>query len=496
MRKFSRWGGPIALSIALAATAACAATPVPMSTLEETIDAWCPPAARQRCEWPASQSSSPLERAVDAYVEPLVETNNFYGVVLIAQGDEVLVGKGFGLASIELGAPHTPESVFHIASVSKPFTATAILLLAERGLIDLEAPLSDLLPDYPNADRLTIRDLLLHTSGIPDINVQPVYQELSLHRQTPADLVDAFKDLPLAFEPGSRFSYSNSNYNLLALIIERTSGMSYGEFLDREFFTPLALSHTGHPGEAQDVIPHMVDGYLPVDRIGLARAPWLDWTAKTGNGSLYSTASELHTWVRAFFGGELLTSETMETALADQLTDVEVGGLVNNLGYVWGSVEHLGRRRHHFIGRSPGFSATLLYYPSDELTIIVLSNTYSLASVPAANAFAAMVFNEPYEAPSLSAEPPPSETIARVVGDYQFGADAPVPNMTLSIVAREGHLFVETDFPGIPPSALLPESDLRFLMRSYWLPLTFVAEPDEDATAFDLFGARATRVDR
>src|SRR5690606_30712058 len=106
------------------------------------------------------------------------------------------------------------------ASVSKPFTAAAVMLLHQRGLVDLKAPLSQILPEYPNGDRLSLHHLLLHTSGIPDINVQPAYAELSRGHRTPSDLVAAFKDLPLLFEPGARFQYSNSNYVLLALVIE------------------------------------------------------------------------------------------------------------------------------------------------------------------------------------------------------------------------------------------------------------------------------------
>src|SRR3954463_10867787 len=108
-----------------------------------------------------------LEDRVDGFLNPLVQTNNFYGAVFIARGNRVLLKKGYGLASVEHGVPNTADSVFHIASVSKPFTATAVLLLAQRGLVDLKAPLSKILPDYPNGARLTLHHLLLHTSGIP-----------------------------------------------------------------------------------------------------------------------------------------------------------------------------------------------------------------------------------------------------------------------------------------------------------------------------------------
>ena len=127
-----------------------------------------------------TDESRKLENQVAGFLDPLVQTNNFYGAVFIARGDRVLLNRGYGLASVEHTVPNTAESIFQIASVSKPFTATAVLLLAQRGLVDLKAPLSKILPDYPNGARLTLHHLLLHTSGIPDINVQPVYAQLSL----------------------------------------------------------------------------------------------------------------------------------------------------------------------------------------------------------------------------------------------------------------------------------------------------------------------------
>jgi CubicO group peptidase (beta-lactamase class C family) len=269
-------------------------------------------------EQPISSGEQPgsLAQVVDRYFAPLVETNNFYGAVFAARGDEVLVHKGYGWASIELAVPNSAESVFHIASVSKPITAAAVMLLSERGLVDLNAPLSRILSDYPNGDRLSLHNLLLHTSGIPDINVQPVYADLSHSHRTPAELVDAFKNLPLMFEPGARFQYSNSNYNLLALVIERVSGMSYGEFLEKEIFGPLEMDHTAHPERDATIVPHLVEGYAPIGRSELERAPWINWTVKTGNGSLYSTGEDLAKWVRGFFGGQILSPATLNHAAA------------------------------------------------------------------------------------------------------------------------------------------------------------------------------------
>lgn len=176
---------------------------------------------------PAQAADAGFARQVDAYLAPLLRTNNFSGTVLVARGDEVVFHKGYGQASIEHGVRNTPATVFQIASVSKPFTSAAIMLLKDQGKLDLRAPLSAVLPGYPGADKLTIHHLLTHTSGIPNINDFDDYDEIQRRPHSPASLVALFKDKPLEFEPGTRYGYSNSNYNLLALIVEKVSGREY-----------------------------------------------------------------------------------------------------------------------------------------------------------------------------------------------------------------------------------------------------------------------------
>jgi CubicO group peptidase (beta-lactamase class C family) len=447
---------------------------------------------------PEAQTTSPqraLEREIDRYFAPLVATNNFYGTVYVIRGGDVLADKGYGWASIELGVPNTSDSVLQIASVSKPFTAAAIMLLEQRGLVDLQAPLAKILPEYPNGDRLTLHHLLLHTSGIPDINVQPAYAELSHAHRTPAELVAAFEHLPLLFDPGARFQYSNSNYNLLALVIERVSGMTYGEFIRREIIEPLDLRHTGHPDSAETIIPKSVEGYLPVGRSELARAPWIDWTVKTGNGSLYSTAADLAKWVRGFFAGGLLAPETLALATAPRLENIGIDSMRGDLSYTWSIGRLLDRRKVWFAGRSPGFAAAVSYFPDEDLAIVVLSNTYSLVTTQAADAIAAMALGAPYAVPQIDDAPLPPETAKRWVGTYQFGERAPVPRMKMRVTEQDGRLTLEPDFAQMAPSALLPAGDGTFILRSYWMQVTFDAEPNAAAKALTLFGARAERVE-
>ncbi|HZA98218.1 MAG TPA: serine hydrolase domain-containing protein, partial [Gemmatimonadales bacterium] len=190
---------------------------------------------------PASPDSAApaLEQRIDRFVRPYAASNNFTGVILVRRGGRVQLEQGYGMANYELGVPNTGFSRFHIASVTKAFTAAAILLLEERGKLSLSDPVSRHLPDYPKGDRIRIEHLLKHTAGIPNLGSGPDWARQERQSHTIEQLVALFKDLPLEFEPGSETRYSNSNYNLLTLILEKLSGQSYESFLRENIWTPL-----------------------------------------------------------------------------------------------------------------------------------------------------------------------------------------------------------------------------------------------------------------
>lgn len=432
------------------------------------------------------QPSKALSSQIDAYIATLVSSNNFAGVVLVAKGDEVLFQKGYGEADVEHHVPNSPQTRFHVASVSKPFTAAAILLLAERGQIDLNAPLIAVLPGYPGASRLSIHHLLAHTSGIPNINAFADYDEIQYRRHSTAELVDRFKNEPLKFEPGAKYDYSNSNYNLLAHIIERVSGAPYGDFLQRELFRPLGMDGTAHPRDMATLVPGLATGYVPAGTSDLERARYIDWSVKIGNGSLYSSAPDLHRWVRAIHGGRVLKPPSLELTFRQHTP---------NVGYGWFVVEKGGRTRHHINGRLPGCAAQVTYYVEDQLTVMVLSNISSSVTSPAAIAIGAMYFGEEYSPmPTFRRAPLSAEEAARVVGSYQFGADYYVPNSKVIIVNRGG--FLHAEYPsGYPASPLLTVSGFSYIARPFWSTYEFVPGADGRAVELIIDTARGARTD-
>lgn len=435
---------------------------------------------------PSVAAADPMfEERVRDYLAPLLRTNNFSGVVLVARDDEILFQEGYGLANVEQQAPNGPGTVFHIASVSKPITAAAVMLLAEQGKLDLHAPLNTVLPGYPNGERLSIHHLLTHTSGIPNINDFDEYAQIQRRPHTPAELVALFKDRPLEFAPGERYSYSNSNYNLLALIIETASGTDFGRFLKQSIFDPLALRRTGHPRSDAEIVPGLADGYAPSGSIGLERAAYLDWSVKIGNGSLYSDAEGVMRFMRGVHAGRLLRPASLAASFTPHTP---------NVGYGWFLTRANGRELHHINGRSPGWAAQADYYVDEGVTVVVLSNLYVSVTTDIARAVGALHFGEPVTPmPTLQSDPLDARRIAALAGDYQFGPDYYVPDALMTVRGRDGH--IEAEVAGYPPAfPFVPLGGNRFLIRSFWIEAEFTMGPDGQATGMVIDGRRGNRV--
>lgn len=424
-----------------------------------------------------------LESRVAAYLNPLLTTKNFSGVILVAKGDRILLHKGYGLANIEHEVPNAPPTVFQVASVSKPFTSAAIMLLQEDGKLDVRAPLRRILPSYPNDDKLTIHHLLTHTSGIPNINDFAEYEALQQKPHATSELVAYFRDKPLEFEPGEKYSYSNSNYNLLAHIIEKVSGLSYGDFLKRRIFDPLRLRNIGHRGSAAQIVPKLANGYAPSGAIELERAPYIDWTVKTGNGSLYSDASGIARFIRAVHKSELLSAAS-SSALFTRHTP--------HAGYGWFLTQANGREIHHVNGRSPGYAAQADYYVNEDVTVVVLSNTYVSVTTDIARAVGAYLFGLPAEPmPAIKPDPLKPAQLAALTGEYQFGPDYYVPNALITVSARDGHLEAMVGEYG--PYPFIQISPTSFLIRSFWVPAEFTLGRSGRATELTIDGRKGTR---
>jgi CubicO group peptidase (beta-lactamase class C family) len=400
---------------------------------------------------------------IDAFVRPYAASNNFTGVILVRRNGRVQFQKGYGLADYELRVPNTAQSRFHIASVTKAFTAAAILLLEERGMLSTGDAVAKYLPDYPNGQKLRLEHLLKHTSGIPNLGNQPEWAREERMSHSIEDLVGLFKDLPLEFDPGSNERYSNSNYNLLALILEKVSGQSYESFLRDNIFRPVGLRSTMDGSDMTRLIPDRATGVEPDGVTGVRLPRFIDWSGRRGSGSLVTTAADLDRFVDAMFGGKLLRASTVAKILAP----------APGFAYGWAREERLGRRQIRSGGRSPGFNASVERYLDDGTTVIILSNSYSPVAQDATflNGLHSAVFGKTVAPPAITPLPVNRGLLAELAGKYQMPPDYFIPNATLTLVDQGDHLAAVWNDGA--RNTIYPVGPNQFLDRNFWAELTF-----------------------
>ena len=407
-------------------------------------------------------SNQQIAERVEGYLKPFVDSGNFSGSILIARHGQVVLRRGYGMANYELMVPNSPATRFHIASISKPFTAAAILQLEESGRLATSDSVARFVPDFPNGDRITLQHLLTHTSGIPEINDLHDYDTFALSPHTAAQLVAKFAGLPLEFQPGSKQEYSNSNYELLALVIEKVSGESYGEYLRKHILAPAGMNDSGHDGDASQLIPNAASGYRPAGLRDYEKAPYLDWSNKTGSGSITSTVEDLYRFDRALRTGAVLK--------AASLRKYSVECEENCYGWYWDTIS--GHRAMFGRGRGPGFTAELDRFYDDDITVIVLSNGYSTgAQNPIARALCAIALGqEPPQPPAVRALTLPQAELAAEAGDYQYGPEFFTPYEKFTLKAQPGYLLMER---GSFRAPLVPVSPNQFLERIFFGKVTF-----------------------
>lgn len=332
---------------------------------------------------------------IDAFLAAYHETGRFDGTVLVADGGAVIYEQGFGEANRSWGVPHTPDTRFRIASLTKQFTAALVLQLVEAGSLDLDAPVTRYLPDYPAAqgDRVTVHHLLSHTSGIPEHLGLPGFDAMMRNPYAPDSFLTVFSGLPLDVEPGSAFTYSNSNYFLLGVLIEHITGQPYAVALRERLLAPLGLDHTGYDN-GTEVIEQMASGYRRVES-GFERATYFDPSVPYAAGMMYSTARDLFAWTQALHGGEVFEhTETLE-----QMTTPVLGEYAYGLGV---SMLPVGASTVQVIGHSGGifgFSTFLLHAPGDTRTVVVLANS-NVNTQPIAFDLLRLLYDQPVDLPA------------------------------------------------------------------------------------------------
>jgi CubicO group peptidase (beta-lactamase class C family)/ketosteroid isomerase-like protein len=401
-----------------------------------------PPAGASEADERPSGSSGSLEARVDAYLAPYLARRDFSGAILIARGDKVLLRKAYGMASYELAVPNTPDTEFRIASLTKTFTAAAVVMLQEQGRLSFDDRLSKFLPDFPSGEKITVLHLLRHEGGVPDPDYAALY-----YKQVPLDeLIDSFKHKPLQFEPGSRSEYSNAGYVILARIVEKVSGKSYSDFLRDHIFAPLGMADTGYFDQAS-IVRNRASGYAPAPGpLGLENVPAEDPSLDVGSGCLSSTVNDLYKWAQAVRSERFFK----RTAL--------------KYPFGWGKREQYGHRYIEQSGLTPGFLSHLIVFLDEPVDVVCLGNVQSGLFGLLEKDLTAIAFGG---APDKPFPVPKEATIADrllrgCVGLFQGPGD-----LRLRIVEHGGHLYGKFD-EGPGRLYLLPVSEDELFMRAHF----------------------------
>ncbi len=297
-------------------------------------------------------------------VQPYVDKHQFMGSVLVARGDDIILNRGYGSADLEWNIPNSPITKFRLGSVTKQFTAACVLLLEQRGKWKVGDYVKKYMLDAPAAwDKITLFNLLTHTSGIPNFTSFADYGEWEFKPTTPKGLVDRFRNKPLDFPPGSKWSYSNSGYVLLGYLIEKVSGDTYQHFLQTNIFSPLGMRDSGYDSNAA-IIVHRASGYTP-SWGGAENAGYINMTVPFSAGALYSTTEDLLKWEHGLFGGKLLSAASLKEMTTPFKENYAFGLVVTNTN---------GHKKVEHGGGIEGFNTDVAYWPDERLAVIVLGN--------------------------------------------------------------------------------------------------------------------------
>ena len=347
------------------------------------------PAAIATESFPPTSTPQPKDTTsrIDKILALHTERETFTGAVLVARNGEILLGQGYGWADRENQIVNTSQTKYRLGSITKQFTAMAILILKTQGKLDVQEPICPYIPECPASwHEITIHHLLSHTSGIPDLTEFPDFDTFKARPSPPEQTIELFKNKTLDFQPGKRWSYSNSGYILLGYIIEKVSGQSYEMFLQKNIFNPLQMTNTGYDHNDSS----LATGYTGIDS-HWEKPEYIDMTLPYAAGGLYSTVEDLYRWDQGLYTEQLMPQKSLDVMFTPYAKMT-----MNGLGYGYGWF--VGKMNNHQAvshgGGIDGFTTEIRRYNDDKVTIIILSNRQTTNVRQIADQIASVVFEK------------------------------------------------------------------------------------------------------
>ncbi len=388
---------------------------------------------------------------IDSLVNAHLKANGPGVAVGIKQGGNLLHSQGYGLASLEWNTPIEPTTVFRVASLTKQFTAMAILILQTQGKLHIEDKLSAYLPDCsPAWQHIQLKHLLTHTAGIANVGELPAFQQRAAQHLSIEEMIELFKSHPLLFEPGTDFCYSNSGYHLLGLVIERVTSMHYEEFVRTAIFEPLGMRHSYFQC-LTPIIPHRASGYITQNG-GIIPAPFTSNISNHSSGAMESTLEDLLIWEQALYRHDLVDAVTQKLMFTPvRLPD----GRCVEYGFGWAFSTYRGKTIACHAGWANGFRSLVAKFIEDDLTFLILTNYREFSVERVALELAAQFI----DFPPITRQGLSQELIAfeKIVGNYHLSGSS------IEVTKREQRILLRK---GLTEIALFPVSENMFVSEA------------------------------
>lgn len=404
---------------------------------------------------------------LEAYLKTEVLSGQFNGSVLVARNGQIILHKGYGFKNYAAGTLNDANTIFPIGSLTKPFTAIVILKLQEEGKLSVNDKLSKYIPEQTGADQITIQNLLNHTSGIYDFSRDIPENDSALlsHPIPQQKILDAFIHRKLEFKPGTQYSYCNSDYFLLGMIIEKVTGQSYWQVVRQLIFTPLGMQHSGFDFiNLKDTSKAAGYKTFTADKHVLS-VKW-DSTLARGAGAIYSTTGDLYKWSQAIAQQKILSPASWQQAFTPNLEKYGDGFWIDSL-YGYKYVYHSGGLL--------GFMSSFRYYPDADVTVILLNNFgyYGQTLLNINNALSAIVFNKWQGKVAINVD---KDVLSQYVGTYDINGKDKV-----LITLKKGQLYIEsTAKTGIPRTPLYPRGNDTFFLKEWDVELKFAKDENNN----------------
>ena len=432
----------------------------------------------------AAHAEAPLAERIDAAIKPMFRGDAPGAAVIVTRDGVPVFRKAYGQADVDKNTPMQPEMQLRIGSITKQFTAVAVLMLAEQGKLSLQDEVSRFLPDYPaGGKRITIEQLLQHTAGVPNYTGMMSFSLTAGADKSVRQMIDFFRNDALDFEPGERWAYSNSGYILLGAIIEKVSGTSYADFVAKNIFEPLGMQDTAYEGYERSA-KRRVAGYREGFLSGYRPAEQVSMTQPFAAGGLVSTVDDLARWDEAIASGRLLKEESWRLAFTPCALP---NGATCHYGLGWQLGIMRGHRMAAHAGDIPGFNGEAIRLPEDKVFVAVLgnSNRNMLNTDRVAFTAAAIAVGSPF--PQPKAIKMTKLAMTAFVGTFRLSESG-----TRTISFDGGGLRFERK--GRKPVGLRPYGVDKFFLEGSLTTLDFARGPDGAVTGFTLHGTSGDEI--